>query len=351
MTARVARQGGAFGLALLLIGVAVQSSAGTLPLIAKPPTIVPRAPGFFDYMIVDQSAHRLIVSHTGSDSVAFVDSQTGAFERQLYIGAAHGIAIDERGGKYYVGVSGARKGIAVIDRKKLVITGHIETPGPVDALAFDSRRGNLFADADNGESIWVVSAARGKVVATIRTPQDSDKEEYDPRSDRVYQNFTTTNTLMVIDPSTLNKRARFSTLPATKPHGLAVDSAHRRVFAAGTNGWLVALDVKTGRVAKTTHIARHVDQIALDRQRHRIYCASGDGVLTVLDEQDGDVRWLADIKVPNGAHTVAVDEGTGAVWISYGTQTSDYVERLVPLTTRTRTPHRQIPSGHADLGL
>ena len=46
-------------------------------------------------MLVDSGLHRLIVSHTGSDTVDFVDTNTGALERQIYVGATHGIAIDE----------------------------------------------------------------------------------------------------------------------------------------------------------------------------------------------------------------------------------------------------------------
>src|ERR1700736_2102114 len=68
----------------------VASAAQSSVLQVSAQLRIPRAPGFFDYMIVDAPKHRLIVSHTGSNAVAFIDTSSGELERQLYVGAAHG---------------------------------------------------------------------------------------------------------------------------------------------------------------------------------------------------------------------------------------------------------------------
>jgi DNA-binding beta-propeller fold protein YncE len=323
----------AVGLAVLAATLplfARPANAAENPLKAQPPVIIPRAVGFFDYMLVDSREHRLIVSHTGSDTVDFIDTTTGALERQLYVGAAHGIAIDEVGGRYFVGISGAEKGVAVIDRSTLALRTPIATPGPLDALVIDPKRHTLMADEDNGDSIWVISTTTQRVIATVRTPVDSDAAEFDPISDRVYQNFTTINAMLVFDPATFRELTRYSTLPATKPHGLAIDAPQGRLFAAGSNGKVVVLDMATGRLIAAVPIAPHADQIAIDLQRHRLYCASGNGVLSVLDERGGTAKLIANVSVPQGAHTIAVDPTTGAVWISYGTEHDDYVMKLLP---------------------
>jgi DNA-binding beta-propeller fold protein YncE len=321
------------GLAVFAAAVslsAIPATAAQSPLKAQPPVVIPRAAGFFDYMLVDSPKHRLIVSHTGSDTVDFIDTQTGALERQIYIGAAHGIAIDDVRGRYFVGISGAEKGVAVIDRSTLALQTRIATSGPIDALVIDSKRHTIMADEDNGDSIWVISTATLRVIASVHTPIDSDKAEYDPVTDRVYQNFTTINATLVLDPSTFRELKRYSTLPATKPHGLAIDAPQRRLFAAGTNGRLVVLDMATGRLIAAVAIASRADQIALDLKRHRLYCASGNGVLSVLDESGGNAKFVANVTVPRGAHTIAVDPATGSVWISYGSEHDDYVMKLLP---------------------
>lgn len=315
---------------VLLTLVAGDARADVAPLAAQPPLAIPRSVGYFDYMVVDRKFRRLIAAHTESLSLAFIDVDKDALVRQVYIGAApHGLAIDERDGIYFVGTSGAAHAVMMIDRTTLRSAGSIAMPGPVDALAFDRTRGELYADEDDGDSIWVINARTRRIVATIHTPRDSDKAEYDAQTDRVYQNFTTTNSVAVIDPASHAMRASWSTLPATHPHGLAIDSAHHRLFVAGVNGKLVALDMASGSVISSMSVAAHVDQIALDAKRQRLYCASGEGQLSVVESGDR-VRLLANVRVPRGAHTVAVDPVTGTVWISYGTEREDYIVRLLP---------------------
>ncbi|HEY6358184.1 MAG TPA: hypothetical protein VIX35_08060, partial [Vicinamibacterales bacterium] len=121
-----------------------------------------------------------------------------------------------------------------------------------------------------------------------------------------------------------------STSPAAKPHGLAVDDVRRRAYVAGTNGAIVALDLRSGARISTAPIARDVDQIAFDPKRGRLYCASGDGFVSVVRVDDAGLTHIADVRVPAGAHTLALDPDSGAVWISYGTERDDYIMKLAP---------------------
>ena len=49
----------------------------------------------------------------------------------------------------------------------------------------------------------------------------------------------------MIDPSANAVIAQWPTAPATCPHGLALDAASHRIFSAGANGKLVAIDTGT----------------------------------------------------------------------------------------------------------
>ena len=257
-------------------------AAAVVPLEAQAPIPVPKAPGSFDYMIVDGPTHRLLVAHTGSHAVAILNSDTGELESQIYLaGAPHGIAIDLKRDAYLVSTSLVPQ-VVVIGRRSLQITSIVGMPGPVDAIALDTKRDRLYADEDNGQSIWVVDGA-GHIAETLKTPQDSDKSEYDRASDRLYQNFTTINATFVIDGATSRVVERWSTLPATKPHGIALDHAGGRVYIAGTNGKLVALDSRTGKpvfiasIARSdrvrcktlAHLLRERRRLSLDRPRGR----------------------------------------------------------------------------------
>jgi DNA-binding beta-propeller fold protein YncE len=153
---------------------------------------------------------------------------------------------------------------------------------------------------------------------------------YDPASDKLYQNIVSTNSVVVIDPATNTVTATWSTLPATAPHGQVIDSVTGRVFAVGTNGILVAIDIKTGAVIAQAPVAPRVDQIAFDPGTMRIYCASGTGIVSVVQETTAGLASLGDVVVPEHAHTITADPKLHNVWIAYGGRQDDFIMPLTP---------------------
>ena len=135
---------------------------------------------------------------------------------------------------------------------------------------------------------------------------------------------------MVIDPATNSVTATWSTLPATSPHGQAVDSATGRVFVVGSNGILVAIDMKTGAVIAQAPVTPRVDQIVFDPSTMRVYCASGTGVVSVVQETTAGLAAMADVVVPEHAHTITADPATHNVWIAYGGRQDDFIMQLTP---------------------
>jgi DNA-binding beta-propeller fold protein YncE len=305
-----------------------RADASPAPLIAKPAIAVPRSPGSFDYMYVDAARRYLLVAHTGSKSMDVFNLDTGALLRQVNVGSAHGIAIDVKDRKYFVStVEGV---VAVVDRDNLVLNDRPLTPGPGDAMAFDPKNNTVYVDEDAGTRIFTVSGRTNKPGPVITIPQDPEYLNYDPGTDKLYQNIVSTNAVLVIDPATNAVTATWSTLPATTPHGQAIDSAAARMFIAGSNGILVMMDMKSGAIMGQAPIAPRVDQIAFDPGTQRVYCASGTGLLSVVQETTTGLVALPDVIVPEHAHTVAVDPSTHAVWISYGGSQTDFIMQLTP---------------------
>lgn len=315
---------------IALWGGQVRTSAAEAPaLTAQPPIVVPRAPGAFDYMTVDDRNRRLLVAHPGSRTLDVIDLNNGTVTQQVSVGEAHGVAVDIKDGKYFVGAS-RQPAIVVINRKFVVKNDQIAMDGPIDAITFDSKNGSLYADrADNG-SIVVLNGKTNRQVATIAVGSDLEYIEYDPVSDKIYQNVVSTGSVAVIDPSTNRVTATWPAAPAADLRGLAVDGANHRVFTAGGNGKLAEIDTNSGAVIASLDIPPSVDQIAFDPATHRLYCASGTGLLAVVGETETGIELIANITVPRRAHTVTVDPKTHAVWISYGTPDNDYVMKLVP---------------------
>jgi len=126
------------------------------------------------------------------------------------------------------------------------------------------------------------------------------EDGYDRASERIYQNIKSNSTVQVIDPTTNKVEKTFNTAPATGPHGLAVDSAAQRLYTAGSNGKLVVIDLKTGKVISTVDIEKGVDQIAYDRTNKNIYCAC-KGAISVAQATDDGAKLIGNVPRPKAA--------------------------------------------------
>lgn len=321
-----------FASALLALGLTLPASAAPSggPLTAGSPIVVPRTPGYFDYMTVDATYRRLLAAHSANDQLAIIDMDAGTVLQQVDLGdgaGGAGVAVDVRDGKYFVG-TGANK-VVDINRKTMVRQADIGLPGPVDGIAFDPANDTLYADEDNGTHIWAINGKSDKLVATIPVSGKPEYVDYDPVSNRVYQNIEPAPSMVLaIDTKSNTVAAQWPVAPAIRVHGLAIDGASGRVFSIGVNGKLAILDVKTGSIVETLDVAPRVDQIAFDPATKRLYCPSGTGVMSVVQETDAGATLLGSVAIPRGTHTLAVDPKTHDVWISYGAPDNDYVEKL-----------------------
>ena len=316
---------------LLALGTALcPLSLFAAPLTLGEPIAVPGTKGRFDLLEVDRPLHRLLADHTGNKSLDVFNLPDGKLIKSVTTGAAQDVAIDAAHDSYYVAVSDQKK-LVEVDRRALDVSGSVDLPGPPDSLTYFPKNGKVYVDHDDGEDLWVIDPAAQKIVATIAIPTAPEIILYDPVSEELFQNIKSKPVMLVIDPTANTIAQTFSTLPAEKPHGIAIDPKTRRLFSAGGNGKLVVMDSTTGVCIKSVDIAPGVDQIAFDPGNQRIYCASGQGKLSVLEETVEGVKPLGEVETPKGTHSVAVDPDTHSVWIAFAKDNVPYIAELKAL--------------------
>jgi DNA-binding beta-propeller fold protein YncE len=142
-------------------------------------------------------------------------------------------------------------------------------------------------------------------------------------------NIKDKNLVVAIDPSSNKVVDRWTTLPAERPHGMALDVKAQRIFSAGGNGKLVAIDAKTGKVTNSSEIAPKVDQIALDTAGGFLYCA-GAGRMSVVRVSGGKLTRLGDVTTAATARNVAVDPKTRTVWSTFTDGKSSFAKSWQP---------------------
>jgi sugar lactone lactonase YvrE len=303
--------------------------AAALPLAPAEPTLVPDSHGGYDFIEIDQSASRLLGAHTKNGTFDVFSLPDGKLEKQCKVGASQDSVVAPDG-KYFISCS-AKPRLVTIDAKSLEITGETSLPGPADILCYHPKNGLAYVGHDDAGEVWAVDVAAHKIVATIAVPEGPEGIVSDPESDRVYVNVRKTSEVIVIDTTTNKAVAHWSTAPATSPHGLAIDLAMHRLFAAGANGKLVEIDSVTGKVTGAVDIAPKVDQIAYDPELKRVFSASGNGIMSVVQAKADGLESLGEIPTHKGARSVAVDFKTHAVWTAYAEGEKSYILRLDPV--------------------
>lgn len=314
-----------FFCASFLLGV-IQSSSAFGALVGEEPIIVPGPASHFDFMGVDQNAHRILAAHTGASTLEMIDLASGKPMKAIDVGDAQGVAVDYKRHEYFLG-NKDKESVVILNSRTLVKTSEVKVNGPVDAMTFDSRNGLLYAAKDDGTLLWVIDPKLSKVIATVKIPGVPEVLEYDPKTDRVYLNIKDKDLVVRINPRTSKVDAKWSTLPATSPHGLAIDSARGRVFVGGKNGKLISISMKTGKILSSTELPSGVDQIAFDPDKRLVYSAC-KGFIAISEDQDSGLRSVSQTPSPKGAHTLAVDPKTKDVWVSFSDEHHSYFQKF-----------------------
>jgi DNA-binding beta-propeller fold protein YncE len=317
----------ALAASLTLLSPHRTSAATPPPLVAEAPILIPEAHGKFDFIEVDSQASRLLAAHPGNATLDVFDLNSGKLIKHVTAGVAQDAAIDEKGGKYYVSIS-AGKSLAAVDRSSLEKVGETPLPGPADIVAFDPKNDHAYVGHDDAAEVWEVDVAASRIVGKIAIPEGPEGILYDPANDRIYINSKSGNVVVVVDPANGKVVANWAVAPAAKPHGSALDLEGRRLFVAGGNGKLVALDLSSGKVLGSADVAQKVDQIAFDAGTQRVFCASGTGVISVVDAAGGNLKSLGNVASHAGAHSVAVDPKTHAVWTAFADGEKSYLLRM-----------------------
>ena len=299
------------------------------PLTPQAPISIPNSKGGFDFLEVDAAQSRLLLDHTGNGTLDVIDVKAGKLLKQIPTGAAMGVAVDEKAGRYYVSVSKEKK-MVIIDSRTLEKTGEVALPGPADGLVFASKHNRVFVTHDDEKEVWSIDPVAKKIEATVAIGAGPEYGIYDAAGDRIFLNIKTTDSLMVIDPATNKVTATWPTGDAKHPHGLAFDAKAGRLYVAGNNGKLAILSATDGKILGSVDTVTGVDQIALDAGNGRIYCPSGSGSMTVVQTSADGAKALGNVTTAKGAKTVAVDPATHAVWIAYAEGSGCFARKFTP---------------------
>jgi YVTN family beta-propeller protein len=303
---------------LLLVGP-LKASVAAAPQADQPSyrisKIVPLgAPDRWDYVVYDPDSRRVYVAH--GDRITVVNGDSGAVIGAIagMPGGSHGVAVVHATGKGYTD-DGEAGEVVAFDLQTLKPVKRIKAETDADGIVFDPPSGHIFViDGDSGK-LTVIDPPTDAVVATIDAGGGLEFGDSGGNG-KFYVDGAEKNEIVRVDTATNKVDAHWAMPTCVRPHGLAVDLEHHRLFASCTNKVMVVMNADNGAVVATLPIGVGSDFASFDPQVGIAYSSNRDGTLSVVAEKSPDsFVSLPPIQTQIGARTMAIDPKSGRIYL------------------------------------
>ncbi len=304
---------------LLICAAGAGSAAAQTAPYAPSNAVALGAPDRWDYVTVSPELHQAFVAHGGGVSV--VDTRTNALVGTVtgVAGGTHGIAVSLASGHGYTD-DGKAGLVVVFDLQTLKVLKTLKASPDADAIALDPRTGRLFVVAGDSQNLTVVDPVTDTVVQVIPTGEKMEFAVADGAGS-LYVNGVDRRDILRVDTASGKVLARWPMPDCESPHGLAIDSAGRRLFSSCINAKMMVVDADSGRLVTALPIGLGSDAAAYDPSTRRAFSSNGrDGTVTVI-QQDGPDNYhgLGTLPTARSGRTMAVDSTNGRLYVAAAT--------------------------------
>jgi len=295
-----------FGIGLAVIALATAASVAQ----AQDYKLVRKATlggeGGWDLIAVDGGANRLYVSR--GTRVMVVDTETLKLVGEILDTAGvHGIAIASDLGKGFT-TNGRTSTSTIFDLKTLKATGEVKTGQNPDAIAYEPKTHRVIVLNAKSKDATVIDARTGTVAGTVALDGQPELAVADGTG-TVFVNLEDKSEIVAFDAADLKVKAHWPLAPCEEPTGLAIDRAHRRLFAACANKVMAVVNADTGKVVTTVPVGQGPDGAAFDEERQLAFSPNGrDGTITVIREVSPDkYEVVQTLETAKSARTIDLD--------------------------------------------
>jgi DNA-binding beta-propeller fold protein YncE len=295
------------------------SPQGTPAPAAKVRKIPVGGEGGWDYLTADPEGRRLYVSRGDHVVVVDLDKETVVGELPETPGI-HGIAVVPELGKGFTS-NGRDSTVTVFDLKTLKATGKIKASGTPDAILYDPASSRVFTFNHGTNDLTAIDPSGGTVAGTIALGGEPEAAVSDGKG-HLFINIRDKGEIVDFDARALKVVNRYPLAPGTRPTGLAMDVAKRKLFSAcGGNQKMVVMDADSGKVVTSLDIGRGCDGCAFDASTGTAYSSNGvDGTLTAVKESEpGQYKVVATIPSQATARTITIDPKTHRMYLPAAT--------------------------------
>ena len=269
--------------------------------------------GGWDYVIVDEAARRVYITHATQVDVLDADSLAvvGIIPNTP---GAHGVAIATEFGRGYI-TAGKSDAVVPFDLKTLKTFPEIKVGKKPDAIVYEPLTKRVYVMNGDSDSISVLNAADGSLAGTIELGGGPEYGVSDGKGN-FYVNLEEKNETLHIDVKTLKVKDRWPLAPCATPTALAMDVDTHRLFVGCRSKHLGVVNSETGKLVFTAPIGERVDADAFDAATKMVYLSTGDGKVFIFHEDSPDKYSLAqELVTAKGSKTAGYDPKTKRLFV------------------------------------
>lgn len=296
--------------AIALLSFAATAAAQTYHVVNTWPL---GGQGGWDYLLSDDAAHRIYVTH--NSRVEVIDTETGKIVGAITgLKSTHGVALNPDGKTGYTS-DGAGNAIVVFDRASLSVKATVPAGTNPDGMTYEPTTKTVWAFNGRSKDVSVLDTKTITIVATTPLP---GKPEF-PQADgagAVFVNIEDKNEIAKLDAKSHQVLTTWSLEGCDSPSGLAIDRKAHRLFSVCDGGKMSIVDYTTGKVLGLASIGDGPDAAAFDVKRKLAFSSNGgDGTLSVVDTTKPGFPTVQTVTTAKGARTMALDESTGRIYL------------------------------------
>jgi YVTN family beta-propeller protein len=269
--------------------------------------------GGWDYLLSDDAAHRLYVTH--NSRVEVLDTTTGkAIGAITGLKSTHGVALNTDGKTGYIS-DGAGNAIVVFNRADFSVSATVPAGTNPDGIVFEPATKTVWAFNGRSNNISIMDASSNTVVATVPVPGKPEFPQVDGHGS-VFVNIEDKNEIVKFDAAGRKAAATWALTGCDSPSGMAIDLAKHRLFSVCDGGKMAVVDYESGKVLGLAAIGEGPDAAGFDAKHGLAFSSNGgDGTLTVVDAAKPGFPALQTVQTEKGARTMALDASTGRVYL------------------------------------
>ena len=269
--------------------------------------------GGWDYLLADDAAHRLYVTHNAR--VEVVDTTTGKVIGAITgLKSTHGVALNPDGKTGYIS-DGAGNAIVVFNRADFSVQATVPAGTNPDGILFEPSTKTVWAFNGRSSDVSVLDTASNKIVATLPLPGKPEFPQADGKGS-IFVNIEDKSEIMKLDAAGRKAVATWPLQGCDSPSGMAIDLAKHRLFSVCDGKKMAVIDYESGKVLGLAAIGDSPDAAGFDPKHEWAFSSNGgDGTLTVIDAGKAGFPVLQTVKTEKGARTMAFDASTGRVYL------------------------------------